>query len=170
MTEFNRKFRQSIRNECNIHSMKNTILIIALVSFAFAAFTLPGKPLTTGIVSIKSAGGGIKFNKIRVESALKQAKASNKLLFIDVHTTWCGPCKEMARTTFQSEEVGKVFNKKFINLKIDAENDEDGKDIVKTYGVVAYPTLLFLDADGKLVKKLIGKQSEEKLLSIANDL
>lgn len=150
--------------------MKNTILIVAAIAFASMAFTWKAATAPVEKAVVKTAFAGIKFDHIRVEKAMAQAKSSGKLIFIDVHTTWCGPCKEMARTTFQSDEVGKVFNKKFINLKIDAENDPDGKDISRTYGVNAYPTLLFINAEGKLVKKLVGKQSEEKLLSIANGL
>jgi thioredoxin 1 len=150
--------------------MKNTFLIIAAAAFATMAFTWQGTAATVEKATVKAAYSGIKFDHIRVEKAMAQAKSSGKLIFIDVHTTWCGPCKEMARTTFQSDEVGKVFNKKFINLKIDAENDPDGADISRTYGVNAYPTLLFINAEGKLVKKLVGKQSEEKLLAIANGL
>lgn len=150
--------------------MKNTFLIIAAAAFITMAFTWKGTAAPVEQAAAKTVYSGIKFDHIRVEKAMAQAKSSGKLIFIDVHTTWCGPCKEMARTTFQSDEVGKVFNKKFINLKIDAENDPDGADISRTYGVNAYPTLLFINAEGKLVKKLVGKQSEEKLLSIANGL
>jgi len=150
--------------------MKNSILIIAISCLVLAAFTLPDASSVYAPREAKAAAGGIKFNKMSVEKAIKEAKSSGKMIFIDVHTTWCGPCKEMARTTFQSDEVGKLFNKKFVNLKIDAENDPDGNDIVKTFGVSAYPTLLFLNSEGKLVKKLVGKQSEEKLLSVAGDL
>jgi thioredoxin 1 len=150
--------------------MKNTFLIIAIAAFATMAFTFGKADGTAGTTSEKTAASGIKFEHMTVDKALSKAKSSGKLIFIDVHTTWCGPCKEMARTTFQSEEVGKVFNKKFINLKIDAENDADGASVSKAYSVNAYPTLLFINADGKLVKKLVGKQSEEKLLAIANGL
>lgn len=146
--------------------MKNRILLLSLLFVIATAFTLP---FTSGRPA-KAGGGGIKFSGMRVAEAMKEAETSGKLIFIDVHTSWCGPCKEMARTTFQSENVGKVFNKKFINLKIDAEKDPDGADISKTYQVAAYPTLLFINAKGKLVKKVVGKQSEEKLLSIAEGL
>lgn len=108
---------------------------------------------------------GIKFSKISFQKAIKQAKSSGKLIFIDVHTSWCGPCKEMAKTTFADPEVGNVFNKKFINLKIDAEEDNDGPMISKAYSISGYPTLLFVNGEGKLVRKLVGKQSKEKLLA-----
>ncbi len=108
---------------------------------------------------------GIKFTKIPFEKAIKQAQSSGKLIFIDVHTSWCGPCKEMAKTTFQDSEVGREFNKRFINLKIDAEKDKDGPMISKAYTVTGYPTLLFINGEGKLVRKFVGKQSKEKLLA-----
>jgi len=150
--------------------MKNTFLILAIAACITMAFTYRETTRPAENKAVHSVSSGIKFDHMSVDKALKQAKSSGKLVFIDVHTTWCGPCKEMARTTFQSDEVGKVFNKKFVNLKIDAENDEDGERVSRTYGVNTYPTLLFINAEGKLVKKLVGKQSEEKLLSVANGL
>ncbi len=114
--------------------------------------------------------GGIKFSTFSISKAMAQAKKSNKLIFIDVHTSWCGPCKEMAHTTFQDNAVAKKFNSKFINLKIDAEKSSDGPALSKKYSVSAYPTLLWINSEGKLVKKVVGKQSSEKLLSIADGL
>lgn len=149
--------------------MKHVLMFASIFSLALMAFTLPSAKQRTHSTE-KVVYGGIKFDKTSMKKALSQAKSSGKLIFIDVYTTWCGPCKEMARTTFQSDEVGKLFNKKFINLKLDAENETDGQEVAQTYGVSAFPTLLFINGDGKLVKKLVGKQSEEKLLSIANAL
>jgi thioredoxin 1 len=149
--------------------MKLSIAFVFAAALVVSAFTLApqkSKPASAETVKI----GGISFDHMTLEKAKKQAKASGKLIFIDVYTTWCGPCKEMARTTFQSDAVGKLFNKKFVNLKLDAENDADGPMVSKNYSVSAYPTLLFLNAEGKLVKKLVGKQSEEKLMSIAEGL
>lgn len=144
--------------------MKFIALLFIGLSFCIFSFRLmekhsESKELTTNSLS------GIKFSKMSFEKAIRQAKSSGKLIFIDVHTTWCGPCKEMAKTTFTDAEVGKVFNQRFINLKIDAENDADGPMISKAYTVSAYPTLLFINGEGKLVRKLVGKQSKEKLLA-----
>lgn len=150
------------------YNMKNTWIVAFVAVFATMAFRY--EPVVDKASNVLTVSSGIKFEKLGFDKALKQAKSSNKLIFIDVHTSWCGPCKEMAKTTFQSDEVGKVFNDKFINLKIDAEKDADGPSISKKYGVSAYPTLLFINGDGKLVKKLVGKQSEEKLLSVAEGL
>lgn len=117
-----------------------------------------------------SGTSGIKFSKLSFEKAIKQAKASGKLIFIDVHTSWCGPCKEMDQTTFSDSQVGGEFNRRFINLKIDAEESKDGPMISKSYTVTGYPTLLFINSEGKLVKKLVGKQSKEKLLAAISSI
>lgn len=144
--------------------MKFTMLLLLGLSFAVLSFN-SAENLPAGKELAVKGSNGIKFQKLSFEKAIKQAKASGKLIFIDVHTSWCGPCKEMAKTTFTDSEVGSVFNQRFINLKIDAEKDTDGPAISKAYTVTAYPTLLFINGDGKLVRKLVGKQSKEKLLA-----
>ncbi len=95
------------------------------------------------------------------------AKESGKLIFIDVYTTWCGPCRKMSATSFNDKGVGNVYNEKFINLKLDAENDRDGLFVSKAYRVKAYPTLLFIDGNGKLIKNFIGFRDADGLLNMA---
>lgn len=150
--------------------MKYSLLILSIATitwFSMESFTK--KPITVAIEKV-SVTGGIKFDHSTLAKAKTEAQKSKKMIFIDVYTTWCGPCKEMAKTTFMDEEVGEMFNKKFVNLKIDAENDSDGAYIGTNFKVNAYPTLLFLDENGNLLKKLVGKQSKEKLISIAESL
>lgn len=148
---------------------KNTsmkFIALFLLGFSFCIYSFNSNQNTASGSDLTVMGGsGIKFSRLTFQKAIKQAQATGKLIFIDVHTSWCGPCKEMAKTTFSDAEVGNVFNRRFINLKIDAEQDEDGPMISKAYSVGAYPTLLFINGEGKMVKKLVGKQSKEKLLA-----
>lgn len=53
------------------------------------------------------------------------------------YTSWCGPCKQMAQTTFVDPEVAVFFNEKFINVKVDMEKGE-GKELKDRYHVKAY--------------------------------
>lgn len=117
-----------------------------------------------------AGNGGISFDKISLEKAKKQAKKEGKLIFIDCYTSWCGPCKRMAATTFQEDEVAKLFNKNFINLKIDIEKDDDGADVARRYRVRAYPTLLIINGDGELVKQTVGFQTKDKLMAFAKSV
>ena len=38
---------------------------------------------------------GIEFQKERYAEVLEMAKKQNKLVFIDIYTSWCGPCKQL---------------------------------------------------------------------------
>jgi len=100
---------------------------------------------------------GIKFNTAATLEELKiKAKKENKLIFIDVYTTWCGPCQYLSKEVFTDSKVASYFNEHFINAKVDAEDEEEGTKIAEMYGVQCYPNLLFIDATGKLVHRFAG--------------
>ena len=84
-----------------------------------------------------------------------QAKAQKKLIFVDIYTAWCGPCKEMDKKTFTEVSVGDKFNASFINYKIDAEKGF-GVTLAKRYNVTSYPTCLFVDPSENLIYKQEG--------------
>lgn len=109
---------------------------------------------------------GINFAEGDWKSVLAKAKNSNKLIFVDVYTTWCGPCKMMARDVFPNEKVGSKFNASFVNYKIDAEKGE-GIDLARKYNVRAYPNFLFINGDGELVHRVIGYHPADQFLEQA---
>lgn len=106
---------------------------------------------------------GIQFVQLPLEEALKQAKAENKLVFLDCYTSWCGPCRMMASKVFTQKAVGDLFNERFVNLKMDMEKGA-GVDVAKRYNVSAYPTMLLLDGDGQVVYKIIGARRAADLM------
>lgn len=121
--------------------------------------------LFAGITAGKAQG--ILFEQGSWKEVLAKAKAQNKLVFVDVFTSWCGPCRKMAAEVFPLPEVGEKFNGDFVNYKIDAEKGE-GVEIAKTYGVKAFPTYLFVNGDGKLVYRATGYNDAGKFLKHAN--
>lgn len=129
-----------------------------IISFSFFGFIT------------SSNSGGIKFRRLSFEEAKKESIKTGKIIFIDVHTSWCGPCKKMAATSFRDQKLAEIYNDKFINLKIDAEKSEEGVEIANNFGVQGYPTLLYINGDGRLVKSLSGFQTADKLISVANSI
>ena len=105
---------------------------------------------------------GIRFEKVNFPEAQEMAKEDGRLIFIDVYTTWCGPCKMLAKTVFVDSSAGACFNGAFVCVQLDAERE--GKEVAKRYGVSAYPTLLFLTADGELLHKDVGTVAVDALI------
>jgi len=129
--------------------MKKQLIIISALLFSLSGFSQ-----------------GIEFEHGTWKEVLQKAQQSNKPIFIDVYTSWCGPCKKMSKDIFPLTEVGKVYNANFICYQIDAEKG-DGIEIAKKYEVKAYPTYLFLKNDGTLFSKLVGSMEVEKFIAIS---
>lgn len=107
---------------------------------------------------------GIVFVNKTFTEVQKQAKAENKLIFIDFHTKWCAPCRAMEKNVFPQKEAGDFYNAAFINLELDAENE--GVDLARKYNVNAYPTLAFVNAEGELIFKNVGAADVKSLIRI----
>ncbi len=111
---------------------------------------------------------GIKFKKDDWSSILAQAKAEDKLIFVDAYTTWCGPCKKMDRDVFPQMEVGSFYNAMFINVKMDMEKGQ-GIKLARDYNVNAFPSFLFIDGDGKIMHRTAGFHDVNEFLALGNE-
>ncbi|NME71173.1 thioredoxin family protein [Flammeovirga aprica] len=98
---------------------------------------------------------GIQFSEGTWEEAKVEAKKTNKHLFVDAYTTWCGPCKYLKEKIFPVKEVGDVYNANYISIALDMEKGE-GIDFAKKYRVKAFPTLLYFSPDGQIVDQKVG--------------
>jgi thiol-disulfide isomerase/thioredoxin len=102
------------------------------------------------VTAFTAGAQGINFEAGNWQSVLDKAKKEHKLVYVDVYTTWCGPCKILAAQVFPKKEAGDKFNKLFVNYRIDAEKGE-GIALAKNYEVNGYPTHLFIDPSSKKV-------------------
>jgi len=118
------------------------------------------------LFSVGMYGQGITFRTGSWQEALDEAGRQGKLIFVDAYAVWCGPCKRMDQEVFTDSEVGAFFNTNFVNVKMDMEKGEGLKLRVK-YSVRAYPTLLFIAADGTLVERVVGFRGAADLILAA---
>lgn len=125
--------------------------------------------LLTCLTVLGLRGQGIEFFHGTWEEALLKARQEDRIIFVDAFTTWCGPCRNMAANTFPNEAVGEFFNANFISMKMDMEK-EPGLTFRQKFPVSAYPTLLFIDADEKLVQKSVGAKNPTDLIKLAESV
>ncbi len=134
------------------YNFKNTFSISKIALGLFALLTFNGLFIETASAQNKN----IEFDHDSVfEHVLDRAKKEHKLIFVDAFTTWCGPCKWMAKNIFTNDEVADYYNAHFISAKIDMEKGE-GPAFAKRYRVRCYPNLLFIDENGNLVHRSAG--------------
>lgn len=140
--------------------IKNTILIVVAViaMIVIYAFANP----------IAETDKGIKFHKGTWAEALQIAKKENKLIFLDIYATWCGPCKKLKARTFSNKEVGSFYNNNFINVALDGELKE-GEMLMQKHALRSFPSLLFIDGNGKVVGQTAGYHSPSELIQLGQN-
>lgn len=124
--------------------------------------------LVTLIISCSTLLKAQNQNGIRFETDLRWAQIKekalkeNKYIFLDGFTTWCAPCKMMAKEIFPQSSVGEFFNKNFINVAVQfditkKDNPDvkrwykDAAQLKKEYKINSFPTYLFFNPQGELV-------------------
>jgi protein disulfide-isomerase len=92
------------------------------------------------------------------EAAKAAAKQEGKVILADfTGSDWCGWCIKLKDEVFSKPEFAEWAKQKVVLLELDfpkktqlpAELAAQNQRLKKEYGIKGYPTILFLDADGK---------------------
>jgi len=88
------------------------------------------------------------------DESLKKAKDENKPIFLSVGYSSCHWCHVMAHESFENDDVAKIMNENFVNIKVDREERPDLDDIYQkicqmSTGQGGWPLSVFLTPDQK---------------------
>lgn len=130
--------------------MKYTLLFLFLLSAR-----------TTGF------GQGIQFEPEHNpwDSILQKAAAEKKFIFVSAYSGSCHNCRHMMDSIYPDAAVGRVFNTKYINAKLDLDAVENEEFAIK-YLIFAYPTYLFLDENGTPLHRVSGSKTAAEMIAI----
>lgn len=87
--------------------------------------------------------------------AMKKAKSSNELVFVDLFADWCGWCHRMEQEVFPSEIFQKATDK-MVLLRLNTEDGADGTRFAQKFNVNSLPTFLILTPDDSVAGVLRG--------------
>lgn len=102
-------------------------------------------------------------NDFKKSSAL--ARSENKYMLLNfTGTDWCSWCIKLQREVFSKNNFKKFANKSLVCVEIDFPKKTKQTEAIKKqnrklkerYWVNAYPTIIILTPDGKLIGKIIG--------------
>ncbi len=88
--------------------------------------------------------------------AYKEKKNTVIMLYAD----WCGWCKKMLSETFEDPRI-KMLADQFVWIKANSDADQSLKEF---YGQDGFPLIVLSDYQGKILKKMEGFKSADKLL------
>lgn len=95
------------------------------------------------------------------EAAKEQAKKENKALLVDfTGSDWCPPCKKLHQEIFSKSSFIKGAQKDFVLVELDFPRKakisdklkKQNEKLAKKYKVRGFPTVLLMDANGKVFK------------------
>ncbi len=165
-----------------LHPMR-PLLLTLLLAPALSNAQTPAKPTTA--TEHKSP-----IHWMSLEEAQAAAKKTAKPLFVDVYTSWCGPCKMLDAKTFQDPKLAAYVNEHFYPVKFNAEsgdpvtfkgqkfenpdynpamaNSRNGThhltyQIANVQGRIAYPTVVYLDSDLNVLAPVQGLMTPEQM-------
>lgn len=104
----------------------------------------------------------ISFQKIKsladLDARVAQANQAGKPAMLDFYADWCVECLRMERNTFEEPEIQALFAQ-VQPLQADVtQNDAIDKALMREYGIIGPPAILFFDRHGKELRnfRLVG--------------
>ncbi len=101
---------------------------------------------------------------LTVETAAARGATRPRLLHFTAD--WCGPCREMRRTTFRDRNLANFVNERFVPVRFEERKrikSSEMEDAMRRYGVDSFPTLVVLDAEGRVKARIEGLRPPENL-------
>lgn len=115
------------------------------------------------------------FTWLKYDDGLKLAAKNHKPLMVDFYTDWCGYCKKMDKTTYTDSTIVRYIRDHFIAVKVNAESRETlnlpsgpgtGISVARSFKVTGYPSIWFLESDGKKISNIPGYAPPEKFIHV----
>jgi len=160
--------------------MMRIFLVLTLLA---ALAVLPSASCKTGHKARQTSPDEIRW--LDFEAAVKKQKKKPKIIFADIYTPWCGPCKMLERNTFSNPKLARYVNEHFYPVRFNGESPDPvhfrgqeftnpdyqpGKrgrngvhQLTRFLNVSAYPTMVFIDANGDLITQVRGYRTPQDL-------
>ncbi|MDO5836500.1 MAG: thioredoxin family protein [Methanobacterium sp.] len=130
------------------------VIIISLLVIGLSIHTLTSKETESNTSSIQWGND--------LNQTMEEAKKSNKTIFIDFYADWCSYCGKMDEEAFTDPQVVEKLTQNYVLLKVDVDKNPG---LSSKYTAYSLPTMVIVDSSGNEIKRIIGYQTPEQLLS-----
>lgn len=85
------------------------------------------------------------------DAALAESAKTGKPVLVDFTASWCPPCKVMKHEVWPDAQVARAANEGYVPVLVDVD-DPQNAEVARRYGIRGIPTVLVLDAEGKVLR------------------
>ncbi len=107
---------------------------------------------------------------------MKLAAKTERPVVIDFYTSWCRWCKVMDRQTFSDPKIASYLSSHFVSIRVNAERQSGALEyagrtytpagLARAFRLRGYPSLAYLDKDGKLIFVDPGFKKPKQLMTV----
>ncbi len=147
-------------------AMRHSAFLIALLALAVsgcqrAEQNVASSATLTGVPSklLLQRGELVFVSDIEAGRRLAEEKDLPCMLFFTAD--WCTYCHEMEETAFLDPKVAQMAGN-FVCVLVDADRE---KGVCEQFAVSGYPTIQFVSSQGRVLNRLVGRQSAPELVA-----
>jgi thiol:disulfide interchange protein len=111
----------------------------------------------------RAEGAGLEW-LTSMDAAMEAARHENRPVMIDFYTDWCAWCKRLDADTYADKQVIAAAGD-FVAVKINADVE---RALAAKYKVTGFPTILFTDAAGNEIHRVVGYRPPQGFLAEMN--
>lgn len=144
---------------------------IFVTTHAVAKTTMAGNSMSYNLPSSASLFTYVT-TPAALQEKLQQAKSMHQPVMIEFFATWCSDCKKVDDEVLSVTDIRNSM-KNFSAVRVDvSEPNAAIKQLMKEYGVIGVPTMIFYDKKGDLssANHLDGSITKDNLQSVLRKL
>lgn len=108
----------------------------------------------------EQATAGVRW--VVLENAENLSRKTGKPILYDFTADWCRPCHILDEEVFRNPDLAAKINEYFVPVRVVDRRREEGRNspavqaLQTRFGVSAFPTVVFADAQGNVRKSMVG--------------
>ena len=140
----------------------NWLIKIVLLAAAIAAAYFINVAVQTRLGEDAREATGLV--SVPLSEAVAQLAPQSKPILVEFSAVWCPNCRALDQRVFADPKVKAAIETRYIFSRIEYESDE-GKAFMERYDVSGFPSIVILNPDGSLLRRVEVSRDPEAILA-----